>query len=141
MTAEFPRLLVATEFPPNASGGGPAVARQMLKDWPVEKLFWWSCLAERDQRFGQKVCAHRVATIPPKLYPNERWAHQRAWLLENFWSRWAAGQLRAALAEFQPEVIWVIPHAWAIAPLVNVLLDSQTGFHTTVQDFVTGSGY
>jgi hypothetical protein len=141
MREPFPKLLVATEFPPNASGGGPAVVRQMLREWPVEKLCWWSCLPERNQRFGQKVSAHQVAKIPPRLYPNERWAHQRAWLLENFWSHWAAGNLRATLATFEPEVIWVIPHAWAIAPLAKVLVDSSFAFHTTVQDFVTGNGY
>ncbi len=47
MSAHFPRLLVATEFAPNMPGGGGsgAVMRQMLKDWPAEKLFWWSCFA------------------------------------------------------------------------------------------------
>src|SRR5438093_551980 len=129
MSGEFPKLLVATEFPPNASGGGPAVVRQMLKEWPVEKLFWWSCLPERDQRFGQKVSAHRVAKIPARLYPNRRCARQRAWLLEKFWSHWAAGNLRATLDAFQPEAIWVIPHAWAIAPLAKVLLNSRLGIH------------
>src|SRR5580658_3485664 len=103
MTEDFPRLLVATEFPPNASGGGPTVVRQMLKDWPVEKLFWWSCLPENSQKFGQKFAAHRVATIPRKFYPHQRWCRQKSWLLEKLWAPWATGHFRRTLKEFQPE--------------------------------------
>src|SRR5262245_34837604 len=61
MNRDFPHLLVATEFSPNASGGGPAVVRQMLKHWPSEKISWWSCLPEKDKRFGQMVHTHKVA--------------------------------------------------------------------------------
>ena len=40
MDSDFPKLLVATEFPPNAAGGGAAVLRQMLKEiQPNEQLF------------------------------------------------------------------------------------------------------
>ena len=66
-------LLVATEFPPNASGGGPAVVRQMLKNWPVEKLCWWSCLPEAHGQFGQRVQKHACAVIPRKCYPSRKW--------------------------------------------------------------------
>jgi len=140
MTEKHPRLLVATEFPPNASGGGPAVVRQMLKGWPTDRLFWWSCLPDRDQRFGQQISAHRVATIPPRLYPNQRWAGQKSWVLENVWSRWAARHFKKTIAVFQPEVVWVIPHAWAIPPLAKVLPDAKIAFHTTVQDYMDSQG-
>jgi hypothetical protein len=133
---KVPRLLVATEFPPNASGGGPAVVRQMLRHWSSDKLFWWSCLPEADQRFGQKVAEHRVAAIPRRLYPNRRWGPVKAWLLENCWARWAAGHFRKTIAEFKPDVIWVIPHLWAIPPLSAVLAASDVSYHITVQDYV-----
>ena len=86
MALDFPKLLVATEFAPNSPGGGPAVVRQMLKDWPVERLFWWSCFPDQGRHFGREVAAHRVARIPPKLYPHRRWCEQKSWLLENVWS-------------------------------------------------------
>ena len=50
MMTEFPRLLVATEFPPNAAGGGAAIVRQMLREWPAEKLFWWSCFPDNNRQ-------------------------------------------------------------------------------------------
>ena len=126
---------MATEFPPNASGGGPAVVRQMLKDWPAAQLGWWSCLPERDQRFGQKVSFHRTARIPGKMYPQRKLPRVKSWLLENLWARWAAQHFRRTVAEFAPEAIWVIPHLWAIPPLGAAVPDSPTGYHGTMQDF------
>jgi glycosyltransferase involved in cell wall biosynthesis len=140
MTA-FPRLLVATEFSPNAPGGGPAVVRQMLKPWPAEQLYWWSCMPERNELFGRKVTAHHVALIHGKLYPNRRWRPQRAWLLEKFWVPWAARQLRKTLADLQPDVIWAIPHAQAIPPLARVLPRAGIGLHVSIHDYMDNRGF
>ena len=133
----FPRLLVATEFPPNASGGGPAVVRQMLRGWPADHLFWWSCRPDADQRFGQGVAGQRVAAIPPRLYPHHRLTGMKSWILETLWSRWAARHIRRTLAEFRPDVVWVIPHAWAIPPIAQALTGAGVRFHVTVQDYMT----
>jgi hypothetical protein len=132
---DFPRLLVATEFPPNGSGGGAAVLRQMLKDWPVEKLFWWSCYRDRDELFGRKVAEHHVAGIPKKLYPDRRWRAQKSWLLEKFWQSWAARHLQTTLKAVQPDVVWVIPHLWAIPPLARALPRAGIGFHVSIHDY------
>jgi glycosyltransferase involved in cell wall biosynthesis len=136
MSYTFPRLLIATEFPPNAPGGGPAVVRQMLREWPAEKLLWWSCFADHDQRFGRTVNVHRVATVPPHLYPQRRWRRLKSWMMENIWTSWAERHFQKTLELFQPDAVWVIPHVWAIPPLTQVLLKSKTGFHTTIQDYV-----
>jgi glycosyltransferase involved in cell wall biosynthesis len=136
MTSDFPRLLVATEAWPNAPGGGTAIIRQMLKDWPADNLFWWSCFPDRDQTFGQKVAAHRVAKIPPRLYPNRRWRAQRSWLLERFWVPWAVRHFQKTLADVKPDVVWVIPHCWAIPPLAPVLPEGKTGFHVSIHDYM-----
>lgn len=135
MTSHFPRLLVATEFPPNSPGGGPAVVRQMLRDWPVDQLFWWSCLPETDQKAGQRVAAHAVAAIPQKLYPHRRWCAQKSWLLEHLWAPWAARHLKQTLQNIQPEVVWAIPHNWSVPPLTRTLPAAATAFHVTVQDY------
>jgi glycosyltransferase involved in cell wall biosynthesis len=135
MAENIPRLLVATEAPPNGAGGGPAVIRQMLKDWPAENLFWWSCFPDRDQHFGQRVAAHHVARIPPKFYPNRRWCAQKSWLLEHIWTPWATRHFRKTLAEVKPEVVWVIPHCWAIPPVAQVLPQFKTGFHVSIHDY------
>ncbi len=138
---EFPRLLVATEFPPNGAGGGAAVVRQMLKDWPAEKLFWWSCLPDRDQLFGQKVAAHHVALIPHKLYPSRRWRALRSWLVEKIWVPRAARHLRQTLETVKPDVVWATPHALSIPPMMAVLPDAGTGFHVSMHDFMDDRGF
>ena len=135
MGHNFPRLLVATEFAPNAPGGGPAVVRQMLKKWPVEELCWWSCFSEQTTDPEQAVSAHRVAVLPGNLYPQRRYTRTKAWILENFWVPWAARHFHKTLKQTQPDVVWVIPHVWAIPPLAQILLKSKVRFHTTVQDY------
>jgi hypothetical protein len=140
MAYQFPKLLIATEFSPNAAGGGGAVFRQMLKDWPAENLFWWSCFSDYDQRFGQKVAAHFVATIPRKLYPHRRALSLKTSLLEHFWTPWAARHLRKTLAAVKPDVIWVLPHVWAVPPLARVLPHTKIGFHVSIHDFADSHG-
>ena len=140
MTDQHPRLLIATEFPPNASGGGPAVVRQMLQGWPVDRLFWWSCLPEQDKHFGQETAAQVVTAIPSRLYPNQRWAREKCWLLENLWTHWAARHFRETLDAFKPDAVWVIPHAWSIPPLAAVLPNARIGFHTSIHDYADVQG-
>ncbi|HEX3624588.1 MAG TPA: hypothetical protein VH280_04090 [Verrucomicrobiae bacterium] len=136
MASDFPRLLVATETWPNSPGGGAAVIRQMLKEWPPEKLYWWSCFPEPERIFGQKVAEHRVATIPPRLYPNRRWRPPKSWLLERLWVPWATQHFNRTLTELKPDVVWVIPHCWAIPPLARVLPGGKIPFHVSIHDYM-----
>ena len=135
MTASLPKLLVATEFAPNTSGGGPAIVRQMLRGWPTEKLFWWSCFAGIHADFGQKVAAHTCAFIPKRLYPHYRYRGVKSWLLENIWTRWAAAHLQNVIHRWQPEIIWCIPHGWSIPPLKLALIGIDTPFHASIHDY------
>jgi glycosyltransferase involved in cell wall biosynthesis len=132
---DLPRLLVATEFPPNSTGGGAAIVRQMLKDWPAEKLFWWSCYRDSDQLFGRKVAEHRVASIPKRLYPNRRGRALKSWLMGKLWLPSATRHIRQTLAEVKPDVVWVVPHCWSIPPLGSVLPEAGIGFHVSVHDY------
>lgn len=135
MTPDFPCLLVATEFPPNASGGGPAIVRQMLRGWPTEKLSWWSCRADTSEKFGRGVAAHFVARIPPKLYPHERFLGAKAWMLDKAWTPYASKHFRKVLETTRPEAIWVIPHQWSIPPLARVLGRADFPYHVSIHDF------
>jgi hypothetical protein len=135
MNRPRPKLLVATEFAPNALGGGPAVVRQMLKEWPEDKIDWWSCLPEPAKTAGWSVARHAVAKVPPKLYPHRRATHLKAWLLDRLWSPWAARHLRATIAKFQPDVIWAIPHQWSISPLAATLSSADIPYHVSIHDF------
>jgi len=131
----FPKLLVATEFPPNAAGGGAAIVRQMLKEWPVGQLCWWSCLPDRQATFGQRVATHTVATIPPKLYPNRRFRDLKCRVLDTLWTPWAARHFRQTVNRLQPEVVWIIPHGWSIPPLARVLPAAGVPFHLSIHDY------
>lgn len=131
----FPKLLVATEFPPNMPGGGGAIVRQMLKEWPVDRLFWWSCQRETAHRFGQRTAGHFVATIPDKLYPTRRARKQKSWALETFWTPWATGHLRKTLKTVAPDIVWVIPHGFSTLPLTSVLLPARIPYHISVYDY------
>jgi glycosyltransferase involved in cell wall biosynthesis len=135
MNSDFPRLLVATEASPNSPGGGVAVIRQMLRDWPAEKLYWWSGFPEKNRIFGQNVAGHRVATIPKKLNPNRRWPLQKSWVMETFWVPCATRHFRRTLEVFQPDVVWAIPHCWAIPSLARTLPGGRTRFHVSVHDY------
>jgi hypothetical protein len=135
------KLLIATEFPPNASGGGPAIVRQMLRGRPADELFWWSCLPDCDPRFGQKVARHFCATIPRKLMPHRRLTRVKSALLDWFWTRFASTHLKKTIRQVQPDVIWAIPHNWSVAPLARALPTSGVGFHVTMQDYVDVHGH
>jgi hypothetical protein len=130
------KLLIATEFPPNAPGGGPAIVRQVLRERPADDLFWWSCLPDRDQRFDRKVARHFCATIPRKLMPHRRLTRAKSALLDWFWTPFASAHLKKTIRQVHPDVIWAIPHNWSIAPLASGLPTSGVGFHVTVQDYV-----
>lgn len=134
------KLLIATEFPPNASGGGPAIVRQLLRECPAAELFWWSCLPERTQQFGRKVGRHFCATIPAKLMPHRRLTRLKSTLLDSIWKPLASAHLFKTIRQVQPDLIWVIPHNWSIGPLASVIPSSGIGFHVTMQDYVDVHG-
>lgn len=140
MTTDFPKLLVATEFPPNGGGGSGTVVRQMLKGWPVDRLGWWSCRAENDQKFGQNTAFLTTATLPSKLSPNLRWCAQKSWLLEHFWAPWAASHLRKTISRFQPDVVWAIPASASTFPLARILARTDARSHVSVHDYPDTQG-
>lgn len=135
MSSTYPKLLVATEYAPNSPGGGGVIIQQMLKGWPVERIDWWSCRAARAGHMGQAVTRLAVAKVPEKLHPNRRFGRIRGALMEWFWVPYASLHLRRTIREFQPDVIWAIPHNYSIPPLANVLLAGKVPFHVTMHDY------
>lgn len=138
------RLLVATEFPPDAPGGGPAVVRQMLRGFPGE-IHWWSCRAGASAPAWPGLSISSLASCEPgKLMPARRWTRLKAPLMESIWAPWAARSLRRTLRRVRPDCIWVIPHDWSIFPLHEVLVAEGAGpvrFHTTIQDYPDVHGH
>lgn len=133
--SSFPHLLVATEFPPNAAGGGAAIVRQMLKEWPVERLSWWSCQRDSPHNFGQRAAHHAVANIPRKLYPHRRLRRPKCWVLDTVWIPWAQRHLQRTVVALRPDVVWVIPHGWSIPPLARALPAAGVPFHLSLHDY------
>ena len=135
MIENFPRLLVATEFPPNGSGGGAAIVRQMLQGWPPEKLHWWSLYPDADAHFGQQVQSHDTIQIPRRLIPFVRLHRLKSSVLERFWVPWASRHLRQTILKIRPEAIWAIPSGWAIRPLAAVIPETKTSVHVSIHDY------
>jgi hypothetical protein len=107
----------------------------MLRGWPADRLFWWSCHPETSQHFGQHVAGHQVACFPDRLYPNRRLARQKSWFLERFWVPRAVGHFRKTLQALKPEVIWTVPHLWSIPVLARGLPSSGIRYHASVHDY------
>jgi hypothetical protein len=138
------KLLVATEFSPDAPGGGPAVIRQMLQGFPGE-LHWWSCRPAGGAAADWKLPVASFRCCPPgKLMPERKVPQAKAWLMEHLWAPRATRHLRSALAQLQPGCVWAIPHDWSILPLCGALLP-KTGksppFHVTLQDYPDAHGH
>ncbi|MDZ4788533.1 MAG: hypothetical protein SH807_06300 [Blastochloris sp.] len=131
------KLLIATDFPPDAAGGGPAVVRQMLRGFSGE-IHWWSCRSAGSSVPALDFKVLSFDSFPPgKLTPSRKWTHLKAWLMEYVWAPLAAQSLRKTIKSVQPDCIWVIPHCWSIFPLhtVLVLKRLETSVHLTIQDY------
>jgi glycosyltransferase involved in cell wall biosynthesis len=129
------RLLVATQFPPDAPGGGPAVIRQLIRGFPPHELHWWSAFPLRGARPGW-VASHSHPWYHPKLYPERKMPRLRAWVMEHLWSPVAAASLRQCIGASAPDVVWAIPHNWSIPALHAALMPMKERLHVTMQDFV-----
>jgi hypothetical protein len=139
--SSFPHLLVATEFPPNAPGGGAAIVRQMLKEWPAERLSWWSCRPDSQHDFGQRAAHHAVAKIPRKLYPNRRLRGPKCWVLDTLWAPGAERHFLRTVVALRPDVVWVIPHGWSIPPLARAMPAAGVPFHLSIHDYPDVRGW
>ena len=157
------KLFVATEFPPDAPGGGPAVVRQMLRDFPGE-VHWWSC---RGSVLGSSFMVPRGTSLqstrnsgasfqvssfqccpPGKLMPAKKLPHLRAFLTEHLWAPRAARSLRETIARINPACLWLIPHNWSILPLwrgmgsrVSSGESQGVRWHVSMHDFVDAHNF
>jgi hypothetical protein len=157
------KLFVATEFPPDAPGGGPAVVRQMLQGFPGE-VHWWSC---RGSVLGSSFMVTRGTSLqstrssglsfllsgfhscpPGKLMPAKKLPRIRAFLMEHLWAPRAARSLRQAIESVKPDYVWVIPHDWSIIPIWRVMKErgsrdkgGELSVHVTIQDFPDCHGH
>src|SRR5688572_10718931 len=138
MTAEgrYPRLLVVSQFPGNDVAGGGALARQLLRGYPSERIFWWSCAAGGDQNRSSPA-GHQYSFAPPRrLLPNRRVPRLKSLILDALWTPFAGFHLRRVAALVRPEQVWALPYAWSIAPTCRAGLIPSFRTHVSIWDYV-----
>ena len=144
------KLLVATEFPPDAAGGGAAIVRQMLQGFPGE-ISWWSVNPAKSKEFEGVGIVKSYCGFPPgKLMPQKRFSRLKSWLMAHVWTPIAARDFKRTLEIEQPDCVWVILHNWSILPIHQVLVgwteSAKRGrwrghFHTSMHDYVDVHGF
>jgi len=133
------KLFIATDFPPDAPGGGPAIVRQMLRGFGAQ-VYWWSCrpsLHHSLSDFAPQLAEFKCAP-PGKLFPQKRWTRSKALAMRSLWAPYATHSLASFLQKVSPDCVWAIPHDWSILPLHQALLKSVSKswlIHATIQDF------
>jgi len=131
----FPRLLIVTEFGPDAHRGGGSSLRQLLRGYPNEQISWWSCRPEPlGQPQGLSV-KHFQYPAPARLYPYRRLAKLKSVILELIWVGRAAANLRKSIAIAQPERLWFNLHTWAIPIIQRASLAGNFPCHASLWDY------
>ena len=133
------KLFIATDFPPDAPGGGPAIVRQMLRGFRAQ-VYWWSCrpsLRHSQSDFAAPLTEF-ICAPPGKFFPQKRLTRWKAIAMRTLWAPYAAHSLGNFLKKVSPDCVWAIPHDWSIFPLYQALLKCGPKswlMHATIQDF------
>src|SRR5262245_40065629 len=106
----FPKLLVVTEFPPNA----PTLNVQCLKGFPSDRIYWWSCTPETTGIYGQRYAKHFYCPLPRRLIPTRRWTRLKSVLLELLWLPFSCRHLQRTVQSVKPDQLWLNLYGWAI---------------------------
>jgi glycosyltransferase involved in cell wall biosynthesis len=108
----------------------------MLKGYPPERLWWWSCHPERDvPTAGQVVQGQFGFRLPLRLYPQRKFARLKARILSSAWVPLATRHLGRTVARVQPQQIWAILHGWVIPVFSDARLIETHRCHISVWDY------
>jgi len=137
----FPSLLIVTESPPSAPGGGGVLVKQLLRDYPKANISWWCCQSgSSGQILPEGVMPHGIF-IPNYLFPHARYRRIKSAFLATFWAPLAAWHLKMLLHRLNPDIVWAIPHQFSILPLHHALKTWTGSVHVSVHDYMTGQNY
>ena len=139
-TDDFPKILVATAFPPSVPGGSPWVFDQLIRGIPPGKVSWWACGGTPPPDASVPREQFRSGELPPRLQPHRRFVQVKRLLLEYAWVPAAARGLRAFIEEQRPDLLWILPYAWAAPVLHRALKGLKIPYHCTVHDFADTAG-
>jgi glycosyltransferase involved in cell wall biosynthesis len=131
----FPRLLIATEFGPDAHGGGGSLMRQLLRGFPNEQISWWSCHPELPRQTQGLPVRHFHYPAPARLYPYRRLAKLKSVILELIWVGRAVANLKKTIAIAQPDRLWFNLHTWAIPVIQRAYPALGLPFHVSLWDY------
>lgn len=138
--AEFPKVLVATSFPPDVPGGSPWLLYQLLRGVPPDRMAWWSSSGAAPAHTVERVGAFRSGHLPARLVPHRRYTQAKSFLLEQFWAPKAARELRAFIREQKPDLLWLLGYSWAIPVLHRAVKGLGIPWHITVHDLADSNG-
>lgn len=132
-------LLIASEFPADAPGGGAAIVRQMIKGFPNRQIGWWSLLPWKTSQNRTPIDIqpkYRAwSGIPVRFYPQRRFNSAKGWLFETVLARQAAQSLDRFINSLNPKAVWCIPHQLSIPPLLEALAARGDRLHVSVHDY------
>ena len=140
MKSPFPKILVATSFPPDAPGGSPWLLYQLLRGVPPDRVSWWSSSGEAPPHSVERVGHFKSGQLPPRLMPHRRFTQIKAFLLEQLWVPLAARRLRAYIKAEKPDLLWILGYSWSIPVLHQAVRGLGVPWHITVHDLADSNG-
>lgn len=128
----FPRTLVLTHWAPDARYAGAEALRRIVSRLPQDRLIWCSLCPATTKPVGVKC---RLEPCSPRRL------HWRlaGGLMETVWvqevqARGLARRLAELTADFEPELLWVLPELAAINVGYNLHKVLGVPMHATVYD-------
>ena len=140
MKSAFPKILVATSFPPDAPGGSAWLLYQLLRGVPPDRVSWWSSSGQAPPHSVERVGSFKSGHLPPRLVPQRRYTQIKAFLLEQIWVPLAARGLRAYIKAEKPDLLWILGYSWSIPVLHRAIRWLGIPWHITVHDLADSVG-
>ena len=138
--SDFPKILVATSFPPDVPGGSSWLLYQLLRDVPPGQVAWWSMIGDAPAHSRERVGAYKSGHLPSRLMPHRRFTQTKSFLLEQFWVPSASRGLQAFIKEQQPDLLWLLAYSWATPVLHRAVRGLGIPWHLTVHDLSDSVG-
>lgn len=132
--AELPRILFVNEWPPDSLYLGDLV-RQLLKNYPIDKINWWHCCSPTKREISDFRAAQVFCCNLPSFLNRNRLMPIRGPIIERLWVPLAARHLRKTIDLIKPDVLWVLLARWPVLIAPRVLGAAGPALHVSVWDF------
>ncbi|TAN38946.1 MAG: hypothetical protein EPN23_01510 [Verrucomicrobia bacterium] len=138
---DVPKLLVIACFHPDRPHGGAHVMRQLLRDYPKDRLAWWCLDANAiPAGFLPREQVYRMR-LPLAFVAREKYRWLKNSLAERLWVPVAARQLTAVLDHWDPEGVVFLPQAWLVPVFLRIWsAQKHRSLHLVLHDFLDHAG-